>query len=75
MDTVIRMNSSYLEIVDKFYPTKGYVASFMMAFCILFLIAIIATTKITIVTGDGFLFFCFVALLSGAVFAGLVDFS
>lgn len=64
-DTVIRMNSSYLEVVDKFYPTKGYVASFMMAFCILFLIAIIATAKITIATGDGVLFFCFVALLSG----------
>ncbi|WP_202301032.1 DUF6708 domain-containing protein [Dryocola clanedunensis] len=65
LDTVIRMNSSYLEVVDKFYPTKGYVASFMMAFCILFLIAIVATAKITIVDSDGFLFFWFVALLSG----------
>ncbi|WP_455427052.1 DUF6708 domain-containing protein [Dryocola sp. LX212] len=65
LDTVIRMNSSYMEIVDKFYPTKGYVASFMMAFCILFLIAIVATAKITIVTGDGISFFCFTALVSG----------
>ncbi|WP_202301029.1 DUF6708 domain-containing protein [Dryocola clanedunensis] len=30
LDTVIRMNSSYLEIVDKFYPVKGVIAGPMM---------------------------------------------
>ena len=65
LDTVIRINSSYLEVVDKFYPTKGYVALFMMAFCILFLIAIVAITIITAVDGDDFSFFCFVVLVSG----------
>ncbi|MRT55314.1 hypothetical protein GJV11_04200 [Enterobacteriaceae bacterium RIT693] len=65
LDTVIRINSSCLEVVDKFYPTKGYVASFMMAFCLLFFIAIVAFAKITIFENDGFPFFCFVALVSG----------
>ncbi|AIJ10371.1 Hypothetical protein ETEE_3962 [Edwardsiella anguillarum ET080813] len=53
------MNLSYLEVVDKFYPTKGYIASFMMAFCILFIIVIIAIAKITSVENKGFLFFLF----------------
>ncbi|SUX58180.1 Uncharacterised protein [Citrobacter braakii] len=76
LDTVIRMNSSYLEVVDKFYPTKGYVASFMMAFCVLFIITLVAFAKITIFKGDGFLFFCFAALLlgGGGGFVFLVDF-
>ncbi|EGT5655818.1 hypothetical protein JD793_001937 [Citrobacter braakii] len=30
LDTVIRMNSSYLEVVDKFYPVKGVIAGPMM---------------------------------------------
>lgn len=30
LDTVIWMNSSYLEVVDKFYPTKGVIAGPMM---------------------------------------------
>ncbi|WP_455427054.1 DUF6708 domain-containing protein [Dryocola sp. LX212] len=65
LDTVIRINSSYLEVVDKFYPTKGYVASFMMAFCILFIITIVAFAKIAIFENGSVPFFCFAALLSG----------
>ncbi|QXA93799.1 Uncharacterised protein [Citrobacter braakii] len=65
LDTVIRMNSSYLEVVDKFYPTKGYVASFMMAFCVLFIIAITAIAIITFASGDGIPFFCFFTLAFG----------
>jgi len=30
LDTVIRMNSSYLEVMDKFYPVKGVIAGPMM---------------------------------------------
>ena len=66
LDTVIRMNSSYLEVIDKFYPTKGYVASFMMAFCIMFVVTIIAFAKITIINNDDVSFFLFVLLLSGS---------
>ncbi|WP_455427049.1 DUF6708 domain-containing protein [Dryocola sp. LX212] len=69
LDTVIRINSSYLEVVDKFYPTKGYVASFMMAFCILFLIAIIVTAKIAIFNdGNVPMFFFIVILFGSAIF-------
>ena len=69
LDTVIRINSSYLEVVDKFYPTKGYVASFMMAFCILFLIAIVATAKIAIFNDGSVSFFLFATfLLSGGIY-------
>ena len=39
LDTVIRMNSSYLEVVDKFYPTKGVIAGPMMCM-LLFVIGI-----------------------------------
>lgn len=35
-NTVIRMNSTYLEVVDKFYATKGTICSMMM--CMLLLI-------------------------------------
>ncbi|MDJ0038562.1 hypothetical protein QM637_22420, partial [Pantoea allii] len=66
LDTVIRMNSSYLEVIDKFYPTKGYVASFMMAFFIMFVVTIIAFAKITIINNDDVSFFLFVLLLSGS---------
>jgi hypothetical protein len=59
------MNSTYLEIIDKFYPTKGYVASFMMAFCLLFIITWGAFAKITVVNKDGVSFFCFATLLLG----------
>lgn len=39
LDTVIRMNSSYLEVMDKFYPVKGVVAGPMMCMS-LFIIGI-----------------------------------
>ena len=39
LDTVIRMHSSYLEVVDKFYPTKGIIAGPMMCM-LLFVIGI-----------------------------------
>lgn len=39
LGTVIRMNSSYLEVVDKFYPVKGVIAGPMMCM-LLFVIGI-----------------------------------
>ncbi|WP_202301027.1 DUF6708 domain-containing protein [Dryocola clanedunensis] len=67
LDTVIRINSSYLEVMDKFYPTKGYVASFMMAFCILFIIFFFAIAKTTIFNGGDIPSFFFVFFLCGGV--------
>ncbi|HEY3982644.1 DUF6708 domain-containing protein [Cedecea sp.] len=67
LETVIRMNSSYLEIVDKFYPTKGYIASFMMAFCILFIIFFLAIAKTTIFNGGDLPSLFFVFFLCGGV--------
>lgn len=69
LDTVIRMNSSYLEIVDKFYPTKGFEAAFMMGFCILFLTFVIAIAITTIFNGGDLpsLFYVFF-LCGGMVF-------
>ena len=37
LDTVIRMHSSYLEVIDKFYPVKGVIAGPMMCM-VLFII-------------------------------------
>lgn len=34
-NTVIRMNSTYLEVVDKFYATKGTICSMMMCMLLL----------------------------------------
>ncbi|WP_432371751.1 DUF6708 domain-containing protein [Pantoea allii] len=67
LDTVIRMNSSYLEVIDKFYPTKGYVASFMMAFCILFITFILAIAKTTIFNDGDLPSFFFVLFFCGGV--------
>jgi hypothetical protein len=63
LDTVIRMNSSYLEVVDKFYPTKGYVASFMMAFGILITVFILSIAKLVIFNNGNFPVFSFFALV------------
>ncbi|MRT55313.1 hypothetical protein GJV11_04195 [Enterobacteriaceae bacterium RIT693] len=37
LDTVIRMNSSYLEVMDKFYPVKGVIAGPMMCMALFIL--------------------------------------
>jgi len=66
-DTVIRMNSSYLELIDKFYSTKGYIASFMMAFCVLFMIFVLAVTKVAIFNNGNILGFFFTLLTGGGV--------
>lgn len=40
LGTVIRMNSTYIEVVDKFYPTKGTICSMMMCMLLLMLAGI-----------------------------------
>ena len=65
LDTVIRMNSSYLEVIDKFYPTKGYVASFMMAFCLLFTVFLLAIAKVAIFNSGDIPTFIFIFLICG----------
>ncbi|MDJ0038513.1 hypothetical protein QM637_22140, partial [Pantoea allii] len=65
LDTIIRMNSSYLEVVDKFYPTKGYVASFMMAFCLLFTVFLLAIAKVAIFNSGDIPTFIFIFLICG----------
>jgi len=78
LDTVIRMNSSYLEVVDKFYPTKGYVASFMMAFCILYIVYCFLfwlLQKSLLLLVMVFHFFVLLHLFREGGSAGLVDFS
>lgn len=40
-NTVIRMNSTYLEVVDKFYATKGTICSMMMCMLLFILSGIV----------------------------------
>jgi len=64
-DTVINMNSTYLEVIDKFYPTKGYIASFMMAFCLLFTAFLLAIAKVAIFNNGNVPAFLFIFLICG----------
>lgn len=54
-----------MEVVDKFYATKGFVASFMMALCILFITAVVAFAKIAIFNNGNIPMFFLVAFLFG----------
>jgi len=75
LDTVIRINSSFLEVIDKFYPTKGFVASFMMAFCMLFIVTLIVVVKVTffhdenmaLTNSENISFFLFSVLMLGLI--------
>ncbi|MCH9296076.1 DUF6708 domain-containing protein [Pantoea allii] len=71
LDTVIRINSSYLEVIDKFYPTKGYVASFMMAFCMLIITFLLAVAKIAIFNEGNVPMFFFLLLFFGSILCWL----
>jgi len=41
LNTIIRMSSSYLEVVDKFYPVKGVITGVMM--CMFFFVIVICS--------------------------------
>ncbi|WP_331710059.1 DUF6708 domain-containing protein, partial [Mangrovibacter phragmitis] len=68
-ETVIRINSSYLEVVDKYYALRGMATSFIMGFCILLIGFIIAMGKNTILNEGSVSFFVFLlTVCSGCLF-------
>jgi hypothetical protein len=62
-DTVVRFNNTYLELIDKFYPTKGKITAFMMVPCILMAVFIIAMSNVVLFSNGNLPSFGFVLLI------------